>query len=210
MGWKMSLPKEKFEEYRNDPAFSELLALARVVNSLRFVLFAGLDPSDKQSAVRNRTNSFFVAIGILHEGFMVVVRLGKYFSDEPSFKNGLAEMRKSKAFDSFRSTILKKVRNQVSFHFGSEAINNTLKKLDLKEFVFVSGFDDTSNELHYELADLAAINYIIGDNCKEKDEEAYFSSLVADVADMAIRFIKESEQLIGDYLKKHQWEYNQV
>ncbi|MFZ3172254.1 MAG: hypothetical protein WA118_09750 [Carboxydocellales bacterium] len=202
MSNKVRLSKEQFDDLKMDKQFAEVLCLARVVNSMRFILLSGRSMGEGFVAHRDTTNSFFMAVGILHEGFRVVDRLGKYFSSNDKFREGFVKLRKSQKYKDLKDSVIGDVRNHISFHFFSDVIEDTLKELDSSECVLFSTDDNTWKTVHYDLADLTVINTMISKKPVDENESDYFSKIVSGTTSLCLDFVRAADELIADYFNQ--------
>lgn len=212
MPWTIHLNKESFNRIKDDKFLAEVICLARICNSLRFSMFGGMTHLDFQEPGQRRqlTSSFFVTASFLYEGFSVIDRLNKDFYDLTIFKNSLGLLLSNKKYKRFRKEVLYKVRNKVTFHSLNEIVPDVINRLNLEDYVFASRIDGTSKELYYELADLIAINYIIGDNGSDEEDEKRLYEIVDIISDLAYNFISSADKFINEYLGKNNCFFKKV
>lgn len=119
-----SLPRKDFERLRKQPRFVRIFQLGRIVNTLRYILVAGVAASseDDSSARRQRIASFLYVAGVLYEAFRVADVLGKDFKTSGAFRDGFARLLKKPDVVDLRQGILNDLRNKAVFHTDNEAV----------------------------------------------------------------------------------------
>jgi len=207
--WDITCTKEIFDTLRTDERFLNLLTLARFFNALRFCQqpVIGAIKSDKPSASRQSINSFLFASSVLYEGFLHVEKLGQYFRDFDSFKNGFAVLLRDKKIKKLRATALKRMRNKFVFHFDREVSMEALKDFEIPNYRFATGFGKASGELYYGLADEAVMNYLLQPQPEDTDGalNKRLRSLMEDITELLGKFTKAAELLIADALVTMGW-----
>jgi hypothetical protein len=205
--WEVYIPKIGFEKIRSDARLAALLRLARIVNALNFCFRALLQSNDEDTpaATRQHINSFLFACGILYEGIKVAKTLGKHFGDRESFKQGLAQLLKDKETKKLQETALNSMRNKIVFHYDEDAVTSTLSDLDLKSYIFASGYSPKTGETYYTLADEIAINFIIGAPGSKEEEDRIFRETLTRTVKVVTEFVRSSDALIADVLADMKW-----
>ena len=207
--WDITCSKETFNSLRSDERFLNLLALARLVNALRFCQQPVIDAgnSDKPSATRQRLNSFLFASSVLYEGFLLVEKLGQYFKDSDSFKKGFAILLRDKKIKDLRASELTRMRNKFVFHFDRDVSLEALKDFDLPTYRFATGFGKASGEIYYGLADEVVMNYLLESKTEDTDStlNLRLRSLMVDITDLMGKFGEAAEILIADSLLTLGW-----
>jgi hypothetical protein len=71
--WRIQCDTVVFERIKGEESFQQILALARAVNGLQFVISALLkdDQDFSPKATRSRINSFLFRSAILYEGLLL-------------------------------------------------------------------------------------------------------------------------------------------
>ena len=207
--WDITCTKEIFDTLRTDERFLNLLTLARFFNALRFCQqpVIGAIKSDKPSASRQSINSFLFASSVLYEGFLLVERLGQYFKDLDSFKNGFAVLLRDKKVKTIRETTLKRMRNKFVFHFDRDLALEALKDFELQNYRFATGFGKASGELYYGLADEAVMNYLLQPQCNDSDSELNkrLRTMIKDITELMGQFTEAAVRLIAEVLLTMGW-----
>jgi len=123
---------------RDDERFLGLLTLARFINALRYFQKSAIDSKGTNDPVAARSvlNSFWYGSSVLYEGFLLVEKLAKVFKDLDSFKGGFGALLRDHQVQSFRNSVLKRMRNKFGFHFDEEVVKESLKDFELAEYKF--------------------------------------------------------------------------
>src|SRR5215468_6161166 len=88
--WEVGWLQADFQAVKDKPGFAELVALARVANSMRTVqtMIWEIEKQDKSPArERQMIGGFFLLHAILVEGNFLVDRLGKHFGHLKGFSS---------------------------------------------------------------------------------------------------------------------------
>jgi len=207
--WDVTCTKDVFDTLKKDERFLDLLTLARFFNALRFCQQPVIDAmsSDRPSASRQSINSFLFASSVLYEGFLLVEKLGQYFRDFDSFKNGFAVLLRDKKIRTLRETVLKRMRNKFVFHFDRDIALEALKDFELPNYRFATGFGKASGELYYGLADEVVMNYLLQPQPNDTDGELNkrLRSMMKDITELMGQFIEAAERLIAEVLVTMGW-----
>jgi len=169
--WTIEINQQRFEDLKTSDRFCQLVALARVVNALRFVQAPLLTSATKDTpeAHRTRYNSFFFTSALLFEGMLLVERLAKHFRDVPEFKTGLWPLLKDHAVTDLRKLNLKQIRNTLVFHFGEDEVRAQLARSTNIAPRFTSGAGNANINVYHQLADLCALGSFLGQSLDSND-----------------------------------------
>ncbi len=207
--WDVSCTKDVFDTLKKDERFLNLLTLARFFNALRFCQQPVINAmtSDRPSASRQNINSFLFASSVLYEGFLLVEKLGQYFRDFDSFKNGFAVLLRDKKIKSLRKTVLRRMRNKFVFHFDRDVALEALEDFELPNYRFATGFGNASGEIYYGLADEAVMNYLLQPQPKDTDEalNKRLRAMMKDITELMGQFSEAAERLIAEALVTMGW-----
>lgn len=207
--WDISCTKDTFDTLKTDERFLNLMTLARFFNALRFCQQPVIDArsSEKPSASRQSINSFLFASSVLYEGFLLVEKLGQYFKDLDSFKNGFAVLLRDKKIMTIRETTMKRMRNKFVFHFDRDVALEALKDFELQNYRFATGFGKASGELYYGLADEAVMNYLLQFQPNDTDGELTnrIRTMMKDITGLMGQFTEAAERLIAEVLLTMGW-----
>jgi hypothetical protein len=201
--WQVTCTREEFEACRNDLKFPFIVALARTVNSLKFVhsamVHAGTGNSPESR--RGRLNSYFFASAILYEGLKLVRAMSRPFRQDELFKRGLRELLRDKDVQAIEQAHLNPARNKAVFHFLPQFFAATIASATCDECIFASGRGKRREELYYPFADVIAAGILVG---YSSDTDGYYARLgkaMSDTSDFMMRFIDAAEFLIAYYIK---------
>jgi hypothetical protein len=198
--WRCVTDDANFERLKADKGFWSVVALARVVNALRFVQMPLLDNEgkDSPSAVRARFNSFFFGCSLFYEASLFVQNLPGPHRSMPEFQ-AMAGIINSKDARTLRDSNLDNLRNKLVFHFNMEEIGKHLQKLKLPVFLIATG--TTNGEVYYEIADACAVEAFKEPTTTEQD----LDDLVARATSVTLNFVNAAELFIKVYLEKEGW-----
>jgi hypothetical protein len=195
--WICKIPQERLADFRNEESFHWLLALARVVNSLRFMHQSLLDYQDDDSplGIRQRVNSFMYMGALLFEGIELSKRLRKHFRTTEGF-SGFSSLHKDAAVESLLKD-LRRLRNEAVFHFDTSTIAMSLGALSADEATFVRGSGFAQGNVYYELADATALQILTGTHQSSELSNERSKTVVKQVTDLSVRFVKAADELIS-------------
>ncbi|MCA1791543.1 MAG: hypothetical protein LC667_17345 [Thioalkalivibrio sp.] len=199
--WVCRLSRDEFSRLRDDESFHALLALARVVNSLRFMHQALLDSQkdDSPPRIRQRITSFIFTGAVLFEGIQLSKRLGKYFRSLQSF-SGFTAIHKDPDVEGLFKDQLRRLRNEAVFHFDTESIARCLKELDGDKITFMRGSGSEQGNVYYELADTTALHLLTGTPASAEAVVEHSRFMVQHVTNLSVRFVKAADELISTVL----------
>ena len=140
----------------------------------------------------------------MHEGFCVADRLEKHFGDRDAYRNGFAKLLADANTQQLRKTILKRMRDKFVFHYDKDVAEQTLKTLDLNEYVFATGTGGKRKGTYYNLADEIVINYLLND-VPPDEQDAVFRATLKSVGDALSAFVDCADTLMGDVLSEDTW-----
>ena len=202
--YQISCSKDKFNILREDERFLGLLTLARFINALRYFQKSaiGAKGTNDLVAARSVLNSFWYGSSVLYEGFLLVEKLRKVFKDVESFKSGFGTFLRDHQVQSFRKTVLKRMRNKFGFHFDAGVVKESLKNFELAEYKFASGVGNASGEMCFVLADEIVLNYLLSPAMGESDEslKQRYRKILEDTIEIMGKFTDSAERLMGDVL----------
>lgn len=203
--WRVTCPPEVFSQLRSDERFWQLIALARLVNALRFSQAAlpGHD-DDSPHGVRQRFNSFFHTAALLKEGIPLVQRLGKHFRHLPAYRERFLPILQDRSVEQLLGENLKPLRDEAVSHFLENELGARLNDHDLDDLYFITGLGRSQGQTYYQMADMVAIRALTGPTPRE-EFVARARDLVRRTTDLALRFLIASDCLIGEALRSMGW-----
>jgi hypothetical protein len=202
--WQVTCGRERFEKCQKDEKFPYIVALARAVNSIKFVhsamLRVGIE--DSPEAKRGRLNSYFFASAILYEGFKLVRAMNRTFKHDEMFRNGLHAILRDKVAQQIEQTRLNPARNKAVFHFLPEFFAEMIESATCDECIFASGRGTRREELYYPFADAITAGILVGFS---SDTEEYYATLgqaMSDTSLLMVRFNDAAEFLIARHIRE--------
>ena len=196
---------ERWKVLRSDPAFLELVRLARVVNSLAGNYAGLLTPLDDQSprARRDRFGAFFYVAALLQEGLKAAESLGRYFRDLPQFQTDFGALFADPDVRELRSGDLDKIRDQVVFHFDRDCLAVGLSRFpDGRTLIATAPQQWVSGEVYFDIADDAVVAYLYADAPTQPEYLARVERLMTRVTGVFQRFMQASHRLIPAALQR--------
>lgn len=202
----ISLPRQEFERVKQNPRFVRIVQLARIVNTLRYTHMAGVRSclDDDTSGPRQRIASSLYVAGLLYEGFRVVDVLGKDFKTSRAFTSGFALLLKEREIVQLRQGVLNDLRNKAVFHSDEDAVRAGLDRIDAEPVVFARSRSGTSGSAHYELADLAVLEYTFG-GLAATDLDRERERITRLIFEVALKFEECADKLIVEVLRDTGW-----
>jgi hypothetical protein len=204
--WAIEIDKARFNEFKSEKRFWQLVALSRAVNTLRFVqaaIVAHPEESESLHAKRTKFNSFFFTCALLYEALRLVERMRKHFYQVPEF-GPLQEILKDPTATKFRKSHLNRLRSHLTFHFFEDEIGAQLSKNDVKP-QFVSGEGEKKADTYYELADVCTLGAFSGLQLNQPGAVEQFGKQAQIVTDIAVRFNDVAEIFIATVLNADGW-----
>ncbi len=201
--WEIICSPDQFEALRGDPSFAQLLALARLVNTLRYVqCAASMVPRSKVRRIRHRINTFLTMGALLFEGTNLVRRMGRHYRALPSWRQGLGAVLRDQRFRKLTEN-LKKARNQVVFHACEDEFAVQLREWehDGKDVKFVVGRGRRIADAYHDLADSMAMQTFVGPVDSEAEFRARFRILANTAADFTVAFLRAADRAIFEALR---------
>lgn len=176
----ITISPEEFDRIKTDPAFVNLMILARATNAINFCISVMKSASeeskssDAPAGSRQLLNAFLFSCGMLYEGLNITSGLGRDFHDLESFRNGFQQLWANPITHRLRqgpNGPLCEARNRVAFHFlRDDMMGATLRGINAEasdQIVFASAKRrDPSkpgvapNDVYYTFADEVAVNYL--------------------------------------------------
>jgi hypothetical protein len=199
--WRCVTDSANFTRLKAEKSFWSVIALARVVNAMRFVQMPLLEyeGKDSPSAMRARLNSFFFSSALFYEAALFIQNLPKPYREMPEFKS-MAEVVNRKDARALRDTSLDNLRNKLVFHFDLDEVGKHVQKL--KHPVFLTGQGTSNGEVYYEIADVCAFEAFMEPHpAGTQDQIAVMNS----AADLLLDFVNTAEEFLTAYLNKEGW-----
>ena len=195
---------ERWATLRSEPAFLELVRLARVTNALALVYPPIFVSHDDQSpaARRDRFAAMVYAGALLHEGLHVAQGLGKHFRDLKQYKEGFAKLLGDRGVGKFRTKTLDKVRDKLVFHVDRESIAKGLARYPEGETLIATASDFSQGHSYFDLADEVVLGYLFGDALTADEYLARVESFLGETSDLHSRYMRAAHSLIPAALRR--------
>jgi hypothetical protein len=200
--WHIECDTVIFEKIKGDESFQQILALARAINGLQFVISAIVtDAQDfSPAARRSRINSFLFGSAILYEGLLLVEKMNKQFGSNEVFNQGLHTLLKDPAARTLRRSHMGPARNLAVFHYDSEEFGRIVNSASVDECEFMTGRGNSSPESYFPFADILAVEVLMGEANVDEDFYERLGSVMSETRDLSLRFTKFSQRLISECL----------
>lgn len=205
--WQIRCSAEQFDALRGDDGFAVILALARSTNQIRFAVHSleGLAEDDASPfAARQQTSAILSVAAALIDGVEVSQKhVGQHFRSFGEFAL-LQKIWKDASYARLLSGHLRSVRNAAVSHFDPTAVKRVLLSAPptISECVFADGQGTDLRNIHYGLADVAAILILLGSVASEEDAGAQMTDITKHVGALAGDFVAAADALIGAALNK--------
>lgn len=200
--WEFFCSAEEFDAFRNDPAFAQLLALARLLNVLRYVQSGWARmPEAEPDATRQRFNAFLIMGALLFEGRLLVNRMGRNYQDLPSWRETFPIVLRNTKFRSLLDDF-ETARNRAIFHFDESefAAQAAQWPHDGKDVRFSHGIGRSVQGTYHELADSMAMQALFGPATDEAEWRARARILVHTASDFTVAFLRSADLAVSEAL----------
>jgi hypothetical protein len=149
--WHFECDTAIFERIKTEKRFQQILALARAVNGLQFVISALVNDAQDFSprARRSRINSFLFGSAILYEGLLLVEKMNQQFGRNETFEQGLQTLLKDPTARSLRRPHMGPARNFAVFHYDPEEFGRIVRSASVEECEFMVGQGNLSRESYF-------------------------------------------------------------
>ncbi len=204
--WRITCDPEAFASLAGDKRFWQLVALARLVNTIRFSQAAlPSQEDDTPRASRQRFNSFFVTAALLKEGIPLAQRLGSSFRHLPAYQQRILPILQDRAVEQLLAEHLKPLRDEAVAHFLERELGPRLSDHEFDDVCFIRGFGTTSGQVHYQLADMLAMRAFTGATGTREEFLIRATELMQRTTELAIKYLGAADRLIGEALLEMGW-----
>lgn len=190
---------------RADPAFVELIRLARVVNQLTLCYPPLLAPLDDQSprARRERAAAIVFAAALLHEGLITAEGLARHYRELPQYKEEFAPLFGDSEVQAFRASTIGRVRNELVFHVERDAITQGLAAFPSGETLVATTAerDWSHGQVYFDIADDALFGALFGDADSADSYLDELGRMLDSTSALLSRFMRASHRLIPAALR---------
>lgn len=208
----LKIPLTQMSKLRTDPQFILVMRLCRYLNQLNFCHTVYLDYKDDLTPVgiRQTHNAFFFWCAVLYEAVKIVPELGKEFIKFKSFNNGFGTFSKDTELNELKQKQLNKIRNNITFQVGNNAIEETLKTLDLQRYDLMKNSTSKYGDIHFSLADEIALNFMVGFHDSDEAQETYYRETLTKIMNVTVKFIDYANHLINEYVERKHWKVEEI
>lgn len=210
--WELRLGRRAFAELREQEPFHALVGLARIVNLLRFATGAIACAGDASSphAKRQQNNAMLMSNALLFEAKQRVLPLvGKYFHDDPAYGE-LAAWNGDSTVTEFIEKSCKPLRNEAFFHVDVLGIGRRLAQVDNEWVRFVSNRGVLKGFTYFDVADMTAVQTLVGDVPPGGSFDEQFQALLRTSAAATVAFLDAAEALLLQFAQRPEFELNQL
>jgi hypothetical protein len=203
--WRIECDATVFDRVKDQVTFHQLIALARAVNSLQFVVSAMvMNEKDTSPLARcSRINSFLFGSAILYEGLLLVERMNQQFGQNKVFNQGLYTLLRDPLAGKLRKHHMNPARNRAVFHFDSEEFGNIMKDTGVEDVCeFLAGRGSSSSKTYFPFADVLATQILMSRVGNDEDFYESLGSVMSDTKVLATNFIGFAYKLILTSLQK--------
>lgn len=206
MRWEFVMSRSEFECVRSDPRLPTILRLAHVTSALALRRRAIMAPLSWRSprALRDRYTALLCTGAMLHEGLQVVHPLSKYFRHLPAY-GALAGLPNDSTVVALRRRFLKKVRDQIAFHFDESVMSEGVKRISRSRYVFAAWRGKPSGETYFGLADELLTSSLLRDHPDRPSAMRGLDRFMSGTADLFARFMAAAHRLIRQALREMGW-----
>jgi hypothetical protein len=155
------MTSKEWNAVRADPAFHQVLALCRFVNTIRFVELAIFSSPGQlsPSGIRQTTSGVFYLAGIMKEARDFATRLGQHFRGYSSYSSLVLPLINDPAIDQLYADVLKPMRNEAVFHYDLTLFSTTAPQMNANRSVFESAQGPPPGDQYDELAELVVLSF---------------------------------------------------
>ena len=181
--WEIGWWRRQFRSLKVDPAFHAVVTLARLGNMIRFVqgVVVSLPDADSRPGMASRVkperrrqmmNAFYLSGALLVEAESTVNSAGKHFRNHQEYRH----LSKTVHGDGFREVAnrFRKLRKWSAFHFDAQGAAEGLARRN-EDFVrFMSGRGKLNKDIYFDLADIVALEVVVGEFASKTEFETWF------------------------------------
>ena len=202
--WETKCSRGQFETFVGEPWFHGLLALARLMNSLRYVQLCLISEELSVTAgMRQRINSFLFMNSLLFEGYKLIQALARDHRAAAEWQSGFGAMLKGGDFAILVSDHLKRARDKVVFHVDAQELANRAREHLAEDIVFVRGIGRKAGNTYYDLSDMLAMRSFVGTTESDDAFMTDAADLMERTRDLATRFLDAGDRLLTRVLVDH-------
>ncbi len=203
IAWAIFCRPEVFDRCRSRDGFSELVCLARCINSLTFLYSAVCDlKGDEPHHIRDRMNFYFFNAAILYEGLGLVRRMNGVFQTDAAFQKTMRPLLRDKIVQKIESLHLKEVRHNAVNHFFADAFSEVIKNLPTETCIFLKATGSVNKNVHFEFADRMAVRILVGDP-EGEDFRTRLDAALVEIGEFKGKFVTQATEFL--VAKLYEW-----
>jgi hypothetical protein len=201
--WWVACSQETFRAVSRRPDFRQIVALGRILNGLRFVRGAAVRFAGENTpeAMRQRMNSTFFMGSLIFEGMILVRRMSQHFRNNQAFEIWMKPLLRDRELDAFLKARLKPLRNLAVFHAEDKHLREQLERITNRTVVFQSARGTTVGASNYELADITAMQTVVGSVRSTDEFQEGVMAVTNKTIDYADKFEAAGDNLIALWLR---------
>lgn len=207
---KVVLKQGSFEKRRNDQRFALAVTFSRIMNSLTSTWRLSLSQGKQNNVIaqRERMQAFLNNVAVLHEGIQTFCDNKVHLHELDWFKAHLEDI---KVIDkeigdskSFFNSVIKEVRNKLTFHFNSEVDSELLSNPDIKldhPLVLIEGISMGIGDSIHPLADKLIEEFLIHKYKQSTEETVKFEEFLLRFEKLQHVFVNVIGHLMAELVK---------
>lgn len=201
--WRIRVAAKTFDALRADEKFRQSLVLGRALNTLRVLQYSYLaaatltPPADD----RQRLGAFFLTAATLYETLELFKRAGEHFRDLTVWHERIVPILRNKSFEKLFANSIAPLRDQTVFHFFEDSMETPVKRCDLDTITLVGGYGDAQGQVYYKLADLMALEVLIGACSSAEAQLRRAEELMTSIGKALVDLVSAAEGLLVEYYR---------
>jgi len=206
--FKYYITKEEFNTLKKDIKFMNAIRLLRMENII--VTFLSLITrtyiNDTNSDRRDRMEEILYYGAVLYESLKTIYDMKGQLENLNEYKNHIEDInylfQELNNPDSFVKTILKRIRDKLTFHFDEDVFQEVIFKIDLPEdeFTILEGESERSVDVNYTSIPTLFFNYLISYVNKEWSEEEKIKYIINEMNSIAVKLREVIGNIAGELL----------
>lgn len=208
---KIVVKEEYLDSIKSEEKFINAIQLGRILGAIQYNknIHAILHEKDENLSVNLQLHLMINHAALLFEGIKKFEQIKSEFDNLKTYKKNIEKIKKIlreyNDENSFISSVLKKIRNRIAFHFDKSIIKTIFSEYvdasleEDKEIVLLSGESELKKDTSFMLSDNISINYILGlINKKELTDQEKFKYLAKTLLELSELFCDILDELIPE------------
>jgi hypothetical protein len=201
--WAIFCRPDVFDKCRSREGFSELVCLARCINTLTFLYSAVCDlKGDEPHRIRDRMNFYFFNAAVLYEGLNLVKRMNSAFKTDAAFQKSMRPLLRDETAQKIHSLHLKNVRHNAVNHFFADAFSEVITDLPTETCFFLKATGTMNKDVHFEFADRMTVKILVGD-AHGQDFKTLLDTVLGEIGGFNRKFVTHAEEFL--VAKLYEW-----